>query len=98
MLAGTPAWRKPSRGACLILLFCLIGVWSEAGHAPDLWVLLAFGLLGYLMKKFGYEPAPLVLAFVLGRLAESPCGSRCCSPAAASRSWSSGRSPRSSAA
>jgi putative tricarboxylic transport membrane protein len=54
----------------LILLFCVIGVWSEAGNLPDLWVLLAFGLLGYIMRKFGYEPAPLVLAFVLGRLAE----------------------------
>jgi putative tricarboxylic transport membrane protein len=54
----------------LILLFCVIGVWSEAGNPADLVVLLIFGVLGYLMKKLAYEPAPLVLAFVLGRMAE----------------------------
>ena len=54
----------------LILLFCVIGVWSEAGNVADLVVLLGFGLLGYLMKKLDFEPAPLVLAFVLGRMAE----------------------------
>jgi putative tricarboxylic transport membrane protein len=54
----------------LILLFCVIGVWSESGNAADLVVLLIFGLLGYLMKKLDFEPAPLVLAFVLGRMAE----------------------------
>ena len=46
----------------LILLFCVIGVWSEAGNVADLVVLLGFGLLGYLMKKLDFEPAPLVLA------------------------------------
>jgi len=54
----------------LILLFCAIGVWSEAGNPADLVVLLVFGVVGYLMKKVAYEPAPLVLAFVLGRMAE----------------------------
>jgi putative tricarboxylic transport membrane protein len=54
----------------LILVFCVIGVWSEAGRWPDLVVLLVSGVLGYLMKKLGFEPAPLVLAFVLGRMAE----------------------------
>jgi putative tricarboxylic transport membrane protein len=33
-------------------------------------VLLVSGLLGYLLTKLGFEPAPLVLAFVLGRMAE----------------------------
>jgi putative tricarboxylic transport membrane protein len=54
----------------LILLFCVIGVWSEAGNPADLAVLVVFGVVGYLMKKLAYEPAPLVLAFVLGRMAE----------------------------
>jgi putative tricarboxylic transport membrane protein len=54
----------------LILMFCVIGVWSEAAKAADLVVLVVFGLLGYLMKKLAFEPAPLVLAFVLGRMAE----------------------------
>ena len=33
-------------------------------------VCLPLGVIGYLMKKLDYEPAPLVLAFVLGRMAE----------------------------
>jgi len=54
----------------LILLFCLIGVYSVTGNAWDIVVMLVFAMVGYLMKKFDYEPAPLVLAFVLGRMAE----------------------------
>jgi len=34
-------------------------------------VMVLFGVLGYLMRKFGYEPAPLVLAFVLGPMLEN---------------------------
>ncbi len=54
----------------LILLFCLIGVYSVAGNSWDIVIMLVFSVVGYLMKKFEYEPAPLVLAFVLGRMAE----------------------------
>jgi hypothetical protein len=48
----------------------VIGVYSEAGNVWDIVVMLIFAVLGYLMKKLGYEAAPLVLAFVLGRMAE----------------------------
>ncbi len=54
----------------LILLFCIIGVYSVSGNVWDIVIMLSFGWLGYLMKKFAYEPAPLVLAFVLGRMVE----------------------------
>jgi putative tricarboxylic transport membrane protein len=54
----------------LILLFCVIGVYSESGNVWDIVVMLAFGGLGYLMRTHGFEPAPMVLAFVLGRMAE----------------------------
>jgi len=54
----------------LILLFCLIGVYSVAGNPWDIVIMLVFAVLGYLMKRFEYEAAPLVLAFVLGRMAE----------------------------
>ena len=37
----------------------------------DIYVMIAFGVVGYLMKKFDYEGAPLVLAFVLGPLLEN---------------------------
>jgi putative tricarboxylic transport membrane protein len=37
----------------------------------DVLIMTLFGVLGYLFRKFGYEPAPLVLAFVLGPMLES---------------------------
>jgi putative tricarboxylic transport membrane protein len=55
----------------LILLFCLIGSYSLDNRVGDVIVMLMFGIAGYLMKKFRYEGAPLVLALVLGRMLES---------------------------
>ncbi len=55
----------------MILLFCAIGVYSVNGSTFDLYLMIGFGVLGYLMKKFGFEPAPLVLAFVLGPMLEN---------------------------
>ena len=54
----------------LVLLFSLIGVYAVAGNIWDLVIMLIFGALGYAMRKLAYEPAPLILAFVLGKLAE----------------------------
>jgi putative tricarboxylic transport membrane protein len=55
----------------LILLFCLIGVYSVGNTVFDIYIMILFGIVGYLMKKFDYEGAPLVLAFVLGPLMEN---------------------------
>jgi len=55
----------------LILLFCLIGVYSVSNAVFDIYIMILFGIVGYLMKKFEYEGAPLVLAFVLGPLMEN---------------------------
>lgn len=55
----------------LILLFCLIGVYSVSNAVFDVYLMIVFGVVGYLMKKFDYEGAPLVLAFVLGPLLEN---------------------------
>jgi putative tricarboxylic transport membrane protein len=54
----------------MILLFCLIGAYSENNNASDMVVMLFFGFVGYLLRKYGYDLAPLVLAFVLGRQME----------------------------
>jgi putative tricarboxylic transport membrane protein len=54
----------------LILLFCIIGVYTVSTNIWDIVIMLIFGVIGYLMKKFDYEPMPLVLAYVLGRMAE----------------------------
>src|SRR5512136_453221 len=55
----------------LILLFCLIGVYSMNNLSFDLYVMLFFGVLGWMMRKFGYEGAPLILAYVLGPMLEN---------------------------
>jgi putative tricarboxylic transport membrane protein len=54
----------------LIILFCLIGAYSIGNNAGDVIVMLIFGIVGYIMKKFRYEGAPLVLALVLGPMLE----------------------------
>ena len=55
----------------LILLFTIIGVYASGNNVFDIYVMIFFGVFGYLMRKFGFEPAPLVLAFVLGPLLEN---------------------------
>jgi putative tricarboxylic transport membrane protein len=54
----------------LILLVCLIGAYSLNGSLVEVMIMILFGLIGYLLKKFGYETAPLVLALVLGNMLE----------------------------
>jgi putative tricarboxylic transport membrane protein len=53
--------------APLILLFCLIGSYSTTGQVADVLIMVGFGLFGYLMRKFKFEAAPLVLALILGK-------------------------------
>ena len=55
----------------LIILFSIIGAYTAAGNIGDVFIVILFGVAGYFMKKFGYEPAPLVLGFVLGPLLET---------------------------
>ena len=54
----------------LILLFCLIGVYSINSNIVELIVMVVFGIVGYMLRKLKYEEAPMVLAFVLGPLLE----------------------------
>ena len=53
-----------------ILLFCLIGSYSVGNNVGDGIVMWVFGIVGYLMKKFDYEGAPLILAMVIGPMME----------------------------
>jgi putative tricarboxylic transport membrane protein len=57
--------------ASFIILFCLIGAYSLNNSTADIFVAVLFSLLGLLLRKFDFEPAPLVLAFVLGPLLET---------------------------
>ncbi len=54
----------------LIIVFCVTGAYSLKNSVWDVGQMLVFGVLGYAMKKLGYSPAALVLALVLGPLAE----------------------------
>lgn len=61
------------RGSILMafaIVLTLIGVYSLANDSFNMGVVLVFGILGYLMRKAGYDPAPMVLAFVLGKILE----------------------------
>ena len=55
----------------LILFFCIIGAYAANNSFFDVGVMMVFGVLGYLMRQFDYEPAPMVLAFVLGPMLEN---------------------------
>jgi putative tricarboxylic transport membrane protein len=54
----------------LIVVFCVTGAYSLKNQVWDVGQMLVFGVIGYFMKKLGYSPAALVLALVLGPLAE----------------------------
>jgi putative tricarboxylic transport membrane protein len=54
----------------LILLFCLIGAYGLKNSVFEVLVMIFSGIIGYLFRKFAYEGAPLILAFVLGPLFE----------------------------
>ena len=57
--------------APITVLITLVGVYTVNNNVFDIGLVIAFGVLGYLMKKLGFDPGPLVLAFVLGSLLES---------------------------
>jgi putative tricarboxylic transport membrane protein len=56
--------------APITVLITLIGVYTVNYDVFDIGLVVVFGALGYLMKKLGFDPGPLVLAFVLGSLLE----------------------------
>jgi putative tricarboxylic transport membrane protein len=56
--------------AAVAILITLVGVFSINNRVFDMWVVLIFGVIGYALRRFGFEPGPLVLAFVLGGLVE----------------------------
>jgi putative tricarboxylic transport membrane protein len=57
--------------APIVLIFSVIGAFSVRGNVFDLWVALAFGFIGYAMKKLDYSPAPMLLTMILGDRLES---------------------------
>jgi len=54
----------------LVTVFCLIGVYALSFNTFDLYLLLIFGVVGYIMKLLKFPPAPFILAFILGGMME----------------------------
>jgi putative tricarboxylic transport membrane protein len=54
----------------LICLFCVLGVYSLNSNIYEILIMVGFGVFGYLMRKFGFEGAPFLLALVLGPMLE----------------------------
>ena len=57
--------------APVIVVICAVGAYTVHNHLLDIALMVIFGILGYAMKKLKYPVAPLVLALVLGDMAES---------------------------
>ncbi|MBI4562112.1 MAG: tripartite tricarboxylate transporter permease [Candidatus Rokubacteria bacterium] len=53
-----------------ILVFCVLGVYAVNGSVVDIWIMAAMGALGYLLRKFDFETAPIVLGLVLAPMLE----------------------------
>jgi putative tricarboxylic transport membrane protein len=54
----------------MIIMFCVIGVYEVNHSIVDVWIMLIMGCVGYGLKKFGFDPAPLVLGLVIAPIFE----------------------------
>ncbi len=57
--------------SAFVVLFCFIGAYSARNNLTDLWMIVLFGILGYLFEKFRFPIAPMVLGAILGAEAEN---------------------------
>jgi putative tricarboxylic transport membrane protein len=56
--------------SAFVMMLCFIGALSIRSNVTDLWLMIGFGVLGYLFERFRFPIAPLVLGVILGPLAE----------------------------
>jgi putative tricarboxylic transport membrane protein len=55
----------------LILLFCFTGTYAVSSNLFDLWIMVAFGMVGFVLQRYGYPVAPIVLGLILGPMLET---------------------------
>ncbi len=55
----------------IILVISAVGVYATDNDMTDVWIMVSFGVIGYLMRKLEFPPAPVVLGLVLGDLVEA---------------------------
>jgi putative tricarboxylic transport membrane protein len=53
-----------------VFVLCVLGAYAPNQTMVDVWTMLIFGVVGYLMRRHGFSPAPLVMGLVLGQMVE----------------------------
>jgi putative tricarboxylic transport membrane protein len=54
----------------LVIMFCIVGVYEVNHSIVDVWIMLIMGAVGYALRKFDFDPAPLVLGLVISPILE----------------------------
>ena len=57
--------------SAFVVLFCFIGAFAARNNITDLWMIVAFGIVGYLFERYRFPIAPMVLGCILGTQAEN---------------------------
>jgi len=57
--------------SAIVVMFCLVGAYAERNNMSDVWMIVIFGVLGYLFEKFKFPISPMVLGAILGPIGES---------------------------
>lgn len=57
--------------SAIVVTLCIIGAYANTNSMSDVWIIVIFGILGYLFEKFKFPIAPMVLGAILGPLAET---------------------------
>ncbi len=61
----------PSRLMPIILVLCTVGSFAIASRLFDVWIMLGFGVLGFVLRTYGFPMAPLILGVVLGPILDA---------------------------
>ena len=56
--------------APIIMIFCVVGTFTASGNPWDVWIMVTFGVIGYLAQKYSFSPAGILLGIILGPIAE----------------------------
>jgi putative tricarboxylic transport membrane protein len=57
--------------SAIVVLFCLVGAYANRNSMSDVWMIVIFGVLGYLFEKFKFPISPMVLGAILGPIGET---------------------------
>ena len=57
--------------APLIIIFSIVGTYVNTNNIADIWIMMSFGVLGYLMNKYKFSTGAALLGLILGPIAEN---------------------------